>query len=110
MAYWVQLQPLGSLLRELIDGGERLRDDLWHPLRVPAAHSPEAVQKLHSLLVEAWGSIHGKDASDWYAGEISKVIDLLEHANFFQMAVVIVLQPPFDSERANRVENPLSHF
>lgn len=110
LAYWVQLQPLGNLLGEIIDGGERLRDDFWHPLRVPAAHSPAAVQKLYSMLVEAWASIPGKDASDWYVIEISKVIGLLEHANSLQLCVVIVLQPPLDSERAKLVENPLSHF
>lgn len=114
IAYWVRAQPFGKLLGEAIDGGERLRDDLWHPLKAPTVHSVEAVQSLHAHLADAWSDTirnHGKpEEGDWYAAEISPAIDVFVWASSGQMCVVSVLEPPFDEQRAKRVDNPIEGF
>jgi hypothetical protein len=40
VAYWVEVQPLGRLLGEALDGGEKLGEAWWHPLRDPIFHRP----------------------------------------------------------------------
>lgn len=54
LAYWIQVEPLGSTLGKCIDGGSPLASRLWHPLRVPQLHEPVAVMDPASDLEQAW--------------------------------------------------------
>lgn len=97
-------------MNEVIAGGERLREDLWHPFRAPAVHGPKSVEDLHSRVIEAWSALGPEwtgQTSDWYVIEISKVIELLVHASAAHMSVVSVLQPPFDEEQSKLIIIPI---
>ena len=113
IAYSVSVQPLGQLLGEALDGGERLRDDLWHPLRFPIIHQSAAVRQLQPKLADAWEQIVREkgmpEPGDWYWNEIAKVLDLFNHAKAHEMCVLRFLQPPFDQERAKRVIIPIDY-
>jgi hypothetical protein len=112
VGYWVEIQPLGELLGQTLDGGEKLNDQLWHPLREPVFHTPEQVQALHSRLTEAWDKARGpqtkRDDWDWYRHEIGQVLRAFHHASERGECIVSVLQPPADAERAGRVRMPFA--
>jgi hypothetical protein len=50
LSYWIEVQPLGQILNEAVDGGELLHDELWHPLRPPMFHRPIQVRSLADRL------------------------------------------------------------
>jgi hypothetical protein len=109
IASWVQVQPLGELLGQAIDGGTELNSALWHPLRPPCYHEPEAVRALHAQLTEAWQRTLAAQSipeDDWYRVEIEKVLRIFGHAAERGDCVVSALQAPFDAERAARVRIP----
>jgi hypothetical protein len=112
IGYWVQVQPLGSLLGDAIDGGVSLNDSFWHPLRPPSYHSPEKVQSLHTRLSESWQhtleSMPELPQDDWYRLEIEKVLRLFRHAAEHGECVVRVLEPLADPERGDRVHLPFA--
>jgi hypothetical protein len=111
IAYWVKPQPLGQLLGQAIDGGAVLNRELWHPLRVPVYHEPEAVRSLLARLEEAWqGALASRPVreDDWYRIEIEKVLRLFRHAAEHNECVVSVLEPPTDRKRADRVRIPFA--
>jgi len=109
LAYWVQAQPLGRLLGEALDGGERLADGLEHPLRPPVMHRPLEVRRLLHVLREA---LHQATAANrvreihWFGRDIDKLLAVFEHAAGHGEAVVSVLEPPFDEERGAKVKIP----
>jgi hypothetical protein len=111
IAYWVEIQPLGYLLRQALDGGHLLSATLWHPLRHPTYHSPDDVRAFLPQLSQAWDSALAQSApwseDDWYRIEIEKVLRVFEHATACGGCVVSVLQPPADRWRARRVRVPL---
>ena len=78
LTYSVEVQPLGRLLIEALDGGHGLDPELWHPLRPPKFHSPEATRRLCVDLELAWSNADAadpaRDAADWYRIEITKVL------------------------------------
>src|ERR1700722_14472224 len=49
----VRERPLGGCLEEIIDRGEVLSPLLWHPLRVPLVHSPDATVLLATKMQTA---------------------------------------------------------
>ena len=112
LAYWVTAQPLGAILQEAIDGGEVLRQDLWHPLRVPRVHPAPATARLYRALSDSL-SVALKAApepiapDDWYQAEIDRVRRTFEHAANHDRCVVSYLQPPADVERGSRVKLPI---
>ncbi len=111
LGYWVKVKPLEKLLGEVLDGGEIVNAVLWHPLRAPMFHRPEAVKDLYIRLVEAWKDVLSTPATaegdfDWYKSEMSRLLTLLEHAANRNECVVSVLEPPADPERANRTRIP----
>jgi hypothetical protein len=112
IAYWVEIQPLGELLSQALDGGERVNDQLWHPLREPAFHAPGQVRVLHRGLTKAWGEAGGpqteRDDWDWYRHEIGQVLRAFGHASERGECIVSVLAPPADAERAGRVRMPFA--
>jgi hypothetical protein len=96
VAYWVQVQPLGRLLGQAIDGGLELNDTLRHQLRAPCYHGPEVVRTLYSLLVSAWlqvTSVEEIPPDDWYRIEIEKVLRVYSHAAERGECVVSMLEP-----------------
>lgn len=109
IAYWVQIQPLGHLLGEAIDGGFKLSDRLWHPLLQPTYHPPEHVRRILSSLSEACEQATSVPilTHDWFGIEIGKVLKVFGDAAAHGYCVVKMLQPPADAERASRVHIPL---
>lgn len=109
MAYWVRVQPLGSLLGEAIDGGQPLDAAHWHPLRPPRFHAPDAAADLYRRLNVAWSEVTGTHPvadDDWYGVQIRQILDLFAGAAERGEAVVSFLGPPADAERASRVTLP----
>ena len=112
VAYWVTVQPLGRLLGEAIDGGETLRSDLWHPLRPPIVVEPAEVRQRLVKLEEAFSKYLDElglteSSEDWYVHEIGHVLGVYRLAAASGAAVVSVIQPPWDEERASRVVMPI---
>ncbi len=91
IAYWIQIQPLGQLLGEAIDGGEVLHQSLWHRFRVPKIHNVDSVARLYPDLKAAWTvALHEEPLSedDWYRLQIDKVMDIFEWAHSHKECVV----------------------
>jgi len=110
MRGWVEAQPLQSLLSRALDGGELLAAWLWHPLRAPVYHTPESVRDLSAALAQTWDGIlaeYSLPESDWYRVEIGNAVALFSHAAERSEGIVSILQPPYDAERACRVQIPL---
>lgn len=109
IAYWVEIQPLGQLLGQAIDGGEFLHQSLWHPLRPPKIHDVKSIVTLFPALNEAWEAALLQEPlseDDWYRGEISKVVGIFKWAHERKECVVSILPKPHDEERARRVILP----
>src|SRR5262249_13848083 len=109
LSYWVQVQPLGQLLHEAIDGGELLHSELWHPLRPPRFHRPPQVRSLAGQLGEAWEAAKPEmpvDDGGWLMAEVRRLLRLYRHAAQVEESVVSVLDLPGDEERAQRVRIP----
>ena len=102
-------QPLGGRLAEVIDSGDVLSPSLWHPLRVPLVHSPEAATllaaKMQAALESLDGRVKNKYALDY---EITEIVRVLIDAANNNRGVVSVLEPPADEDRAQRVVCPFS--
>ena len=110
LAYWIKTQPLGELLGKAIDGGDPVNDKLWHPLRKPVFHKPDAVGSLHDSIAAEWKQIADKtntDANfDYFGPEIDKLLSVFQHAMIQGEYIVSILEPPADKERADRVKFP----
>jgi hypothetical protein len=107
LASWVQVQPLGGLLRRALDGGERVRAELWHPLRPPLVHLPADVQELARQIDAAWAEALGGPPlsdGDWLAVEVGRLLRLFRHAAGAAECVVSALDRPADEGRARRVQ------
>lgn len=110
IGYWVEVQPLGKMLGQAIDGGATVSPGLWHPLRPPVFHRAEAVQSLHGQLADEWQRVLAEKPvaeDDWYRIEIEKVLRLFRHAAGRTECVVSILERPGDQERASKVRIPL---
>jgi hypothetical protein len=107
LAYWVQVQPLGGLLRRALDGGEPIHAELWHPLRPPLFHRPAAVRELAPQIDAAWAEALRvtplPNGDDWTAAEMGRLLRLFRHAAGAGECVVSALDAPADQERARRV-------
>jgi hypothetical protein len=105
----VKEQPLSGCLADIIDNGEVLSPLLWHPLRAPLVHSPSAVSILATRLRSALESLDS-DAKSRYGldYEIKAVLRVVNDAAENNRALVSVLEPPADAERAQRVVCPFS--
>ncbi len=107
VGYWVEIQPLGGLLGQALDGGAKINDRLWHPLREPVFHDPEQVRALHQGLADAWQNARGpqseRDDWEWYRREIGQVLRAFRHASDRGECIISALQPPTDAERVRRV-------
>jgi hypothetical protein len=54
LAHAIEVQPLGKLLGQAIDGSETINDKLWHPFGGPGYHRPSKVEGLAKKLASAW--------------------------------------------------------
>jgi hypothetical protein len=111
MAYSIRVQPIGQVLAEALDGGERLADNLEHPLRPPVVHLPADVARLLSALREGLhaASMAGPTKEiGWFRVDIDKLVELFQHAADQGEAVVSVLEPPMDEARAAKVRIPFA--
>src|SRR6266498_1177996 len=96
IAYWVQVQPLGHLLGQAIDGGAILNGALQHQLRAPCCQDPQTVCQLNAELTEAWqqaSAVEPVPPDDWYRIEIEKVLRVFAHAADRGECVVSALEP-----------------
>jgi hypothetical protein len=96
IAYWVQVQPLGRLLGQAVDGGAVLNNTLRHQLRDPCYHDPDAVRSQYVELSNEWQrttSAHPVEPDDWYRIEIEKVLRVFAHAAERGECVVSALEP-----------------
>jgi hypothetical protein len=111
LATWITVAPLHHVLREVIDGGQQLRADLWHPNRPPMFHSAPTVRRLHPELLDALNRAvreHGPlPVDDWWGRQIADILQLLSHAVYQGEAVVSFMDRPQDEERAKLVSIPL---
>ncbi len=111
VAYWVRAQPVGQLLGQTLDGGEPLAADLYHPLRPPVVHPPEAVRRLLPALRQALQAATAAGPVrevEWFRPEIDNLLALFQHAADRGEAVVSALEPPMDEERAAKVVLPFA--
>jgi hypothetical protein len=109
IAYWVEIQPVGRLLGDVIDGGQPLHEALWHPLRPPVFHNTHRTKELAVSLKREWSyglETHPVPKDDWYRVEIEKVLAVVTHAAEGGECFVSLLEPPMDAERARRVAIP----
>jgi hypothetical protein len=98
-------------MRQAIDGGQKLRLDLWHPLRSPVWHPSMEVTEIELQLRRVWNDVlttHGPlDSHDWYVVEISKVLQVIGHTPASHNGVVSFLEKPTDRERADKFIIPV---
>jgi hypothetical protein len=109
LSSWVQVEPLGQLLRQALDGGELLHSKFWHPLRPPVFHRPPTVQTLTEQITAAWQEVRRDEPpedEDWLAAEIGRLLRVYRHAAEAGECVVSALDLPADEERASRVRIP----
>ncbi len=107
LAYWIEVQPLGKLLSEIIDGGERLHEELWHPLRPPMIHWANDVLRLRTELAAAWKICCSTQRDDdWLAMELGRLRRGMSHAIDQQACLVTALGMPGDQKQARRVRIP----
>jgi hypothetical protein len=94
VASWVDLEPLGSLLKRAVEGGAPL-EGLWNQVRAPLTHPPEEVQKLARELGRAWIEAEQTPVAcdDFFIGEIGRVVQLFAHAAAKNEAIVSAVLP-----------------
>jgi len=105
----VEVQPLGAVLAEVIDVGQPLRNDGWHPQRAPVVVDPETVMARSRRLDEAWriaepelGGLMGDVVGD----DIDAIRALYAHASANHEWVVSYLSTPEDPQVAERTLVP----
>lgn len=105
--YWVREQPLRDCLAQILDGGHELTPSFWHPFRPPMVHSADEVRGLWASLKIAWQELApAVRAQHIFQHEIAEVLELLAAAVATGDALLSVLEPPADEERARRVACP----
>ena len=106
-SYWVQEQPLGECLAEILNSGEDLSASFWHPFQTPKVHPPKATYSLEVKLQTAWGELTSEDkATHGFQRDIAEILDVLKTAIATEGAFLSVLEPPADEERASGVACP----
>ena len=101
----LDVQPLAEVLAELVDVGQPLRNDGWHPLRAPIVVDPETATARARRLEDAWRAAEpelGGLMGDVVGGDIRAVLDLYAHASASNEWVVSYLSAPADPRLADR--------
>lgn len=105
----VEVQPLGTVLAEVIDVGQPLRNDGWHPLRAPVVVDPETVMARSRKLDDAWRIAQpelGGMMGDVVGDDIDAIRALYAHASANHEWVVSYLSSPEDPLVAERTLVP----
>ena len=106
-SYWVQEQPLGECLAQILNGGEDLSSSFWHPFQTPKVHPPKVVCSLQTKLQAAWDELTSEvKVTHGFQRDIAEILDVLKIAVEAEGAFLSVLEPPADEERASRVVCP----
>ena len=106
-AYYVTEEPLKRTLIQIVDGGEELSPKFWHPFRVPKVLTPQDVIKLEADLRREWNELATEvSAEHGFSRDISEILAVLHAATSNEGALMSVLEPPADKERAQRVLCP----
>lgn len=106
-AYYVTEESLRNSLLQIVDGGEELSPAFWHPFRVPTVHTPQNVIKLETDLQREWNGLSIEvRAEHGFSRDISEILAVLQTAASNEDALISVLEPPVDNERAQRVLCP----
>ena len=101
----VEVQPLGDVLAELIDVGQPLRNDGWHPLRAPVVIDAETAAARSRRLDEAWREAEpelGGLMGEVLGADIDAIRTLYAHASANNEWVVSYLSAPPDPGLAAR--------
>ena len=108
LSYWIQVQPLGQILNSVIDGGDCLNQEFWHPLRPPMVHLPVDLAQLTESLKKAWSDItaNSTDQDEWLSSEMSRLLAVMEHGVEIGACIVTALDFPGDRDRAKHVRIP----
>jgi len=108
VSYWIQVQPLGQILQTVIDGGDCLNNDFWHPLRAPMLHLSITVPQLTESLKKAWTDVNdnGTEQDEWLASEMDRLLTVMNHGVETGACIVTALDLPGDYDRARRVRIP----
>lgn len=82
VSYWVQVQPLGQILNNIIDGGETLQPELWYHFRSPGVHEADQVLQLTESLESALReiSMEALPDGDWLSMEVARLLVALQGA------------------------------
>jgi hypothetical protein len=101
----LDVQPLGAIVAELLDVGQPLRNDGWHPLRAPIVVDPETAMARARRLEDAWtvaepelGGLMGEAVGP----DIDAVRTLYAHASANHAWVLSYLSAPDDPALAAR--------
>ena len=106
-AYYVTEESLKNTLIHIVDGGEELSPVYWHPFRAPKVLTPQNVIKLESDLRREWNELSREVRSEHgFSRDISEILAVLHTAASNKGALISVLEPPADKERAQRVLCP----
>lgn len=101
----LELQPLASVLAEVIDVGQPLRNDGWHPLRAPVVVDPETAMArarrvddaLHAAAPELGGLL-----ADAVGPDLEALRSVYAHASANHQWVLSYLSAPEDPKVAAR--------
>jgi hypothetical protein len=100
-----EVQPLASVVAELIDVGQPLRNDGWHPQRAPIVVDPETAmaraRRIEDALAEAEPELGGLLA-DAVGPDLEAVRSLYAHASANHEWVLSYLSAPADPAVAAR--------
>ncbi len=111
LAYWVKAQPAGKLFEDALDGGEFLADGLEHPYRPPMMHLPADVFRLRALIrvgLEAAAAAADTNGVEGFRLDIDRLLRVMDVAIERGEAIISVLEPPMDEERASKVRIPFA--
>ena len=101
----LDVQPLGSIVAELLDVGQPLRNDGWHPLRAPIVVDPETAmartRRLDDALTVAEPELGGL-MGEAVGPDLDAVRSLYAHASANHEWVLSYLSAPDDPAIAAR--------
>jgi len=105
---WVKEQPLNETINDIVNGSEDLSNAFWHPWQVPRVVRPDQVPARGERLRSTWASLsESQQEKHLFRQDIVQLIAFTETAHE-KDAIVSVLEPSVDRERADRVRCPFA--
>lgn len=89
---WCSEREIREVVEDVLDGGESLRSDLTHPLRVPCFHRKEKASTLFKKLK----NVEKQVISTGWMGDLSPIYAVLSHASQHAECLLSVLEQPDD--------------